>query len=133
VAEVFDTEAFVDIMSPITKGEETSTSRPVLSRDLRNLSLPTPPWRLSQGGHRRAASRFSKIADSPRQTNSLLQCNSGQMMETARRQIVPAMKIRGVFREFECWKYARSRRPTLPAMLRGKREVGNGFISRMAI
>ena len=85
VAEVFDTEAFVDITSPITKGEETSIFRPVLSRDLHNLSLTPPPWRFPQGGHRRAASRFSKIADSPRQTNSLLQCNSGQMMETARR------------------------------------------------
>jgi hypothetical protein len=85
VAEVFDTEAFVDIMSPIKKGEETSISRPVLSRDLHNLLLTTPPWRFPHGDHRRFASRFSKIADSPRQTNSLLQCNSGQMMETARR------------------------------------------------
>ena len=88
---MFDTEAFVDITSPITKGEETSISRPALSRCLHNVSLATPPWRFPQGHHRRAASRFSKI--SPRQTNSLLQCNSGQMMETARRQIVSAMKF----------------------------------------
>ena len=124
VADVFDTEAFVDITSPITNGEETSISRPVLSRDLHNLSLPAPPWRFPQGGHRRAASRVSKIADSPRQTNSLLQCNSGQMMETARRQIVRAMKIRGVFQEFECWKYARPRRPALPVMLILPRRAG---------
>ena len=91
--EVFDTEAFVRITSPITKGEETWISRPALSRCLHNVALTTPPWRLPQGHHRRAASRFSKIVDSPRQTNSLLQCNSGQMMETARRQIARAMKF----------------------------------------
>ena len=112
---MFDTEAFVDITSPITEGEETSISRPALSRCLHNVLLTTPPWRFPQGHHRRAASRFSKI--SPRQTNSLLQCNSGQMMETARRQIVRAMKIRGVFREFECWKYAPRGAPhTLPCL-----------------
>jgi len=61
------------------------TLRPLHHKRRRDFDLSPSP--------RRAASRFSMIEESPRQTNSLLQGNFGQMMERARRQIARAMKF----------------------------------------